>query len=379
MIVKKLSEQDLNNFILNQVSESRFLEYKSHISLDGPDKYEFCRDVAAFANTEGGHIIYGINEENGQPVDICKITDDIDNLQNRISQILKSVLEPKLLGYYCYAVSGCLVIYIRKSWNAPHAVKLDGTQCKYQFPYRTESGKQYYDVHTLKEKIMEYNNLITDIKSFVNERINIFRSENGHKFKNKDEIFVLVHLIPISSFYNNNSIDVDSVYSEYKKSSFNALRPFKLEENLTFSAFPNLDGLQIKWDNNKDRHFINQIFRNATIEACFELNKNYQPPQNLPFLDEEKFQTTIIDGIKRFTDFLNSKGIPEPISVSINIFNIKNCYLGKTSFEQDPIPTGLTREQLNLGNIEIKFIEIDQSLQQLFKIFYNAFGLSKPQ
>ncbi|MBX9587571.1 MAG: ATP-binding protein [Gammaproteobacteria bacterium] len=378
MIVKKLSEQDLNNFIKNQVPESRYLEYKSQILLDGNEKYEFCRDVSAFANTEGGHIIYGIKEENGLPVDRCKITDNIDELQIRISQILQSNLEPKLLGYYSYPLSGCLVISIRKSWNAPHAVKLDGSECKYQFAYRTDAGRQYYDIHTLKDKIMQYGTLIKDINAFIEARINNFCNENLNAFTNDGKIFVLAHMIPIGSYYNHNSIDVDSLNTDKKNNVYNILRPFNLGNDVhNFHIFPNLEGLRIYW-NAPERHFYNQVFRNASIEACYEVNISSDPLQTIISFPAGNFETKLIDGINRLIAFLKSEGICEPCIVSINMFNINNCHLGGIGFDEDSMPDPVTKKRLNLGNIEIKLDEkIDDSLEPIFKILYNSFGLTK--
>jgi predicted HTH transcriptional regulator len=57
---------DIQRLITNAVPESRTLEYKQTLKIgsDG-DKKEFLADVSAFANTDGGDIIYGLSADKG--------------------------------------------------------------------------------------------------------------------------------------------------------------------------------------------------------------------------------------------------------------------------------------------------------------------------
>jgi hypothetical protein len=59
-----VSKSDLENLILNQIEENLNLDYKSAESLGKSvgKKKELSKDVSAFANSDGGIIIYGIKE-----------------------------------------------------------------------------------------------------------------------------------------------------------------------------------------------------------------------------------------------------------------------------------------------------------------------------
>jgi hypothetical protein len=63
---RPLSEQnysDLLTFLEQQVGEGLTLDYKREL-LDGPKvRSELCRDVSALANSQGGTIVYGVDEQ----------------------------------------------------------------------------------------------------------------------------------------------------------------------------------------------------------------------------------------------------------------------------------------------------------------------------
>ena len=66
------SERYLNQLIRDQVQESLHLDYKKTDSLDNTEKNkkEISKDVSAFANSDGGIIIYGIVEKKHLPEQI---------------------------------------------------------------------------------------------------------------------------------------------------------------------------------------------------------------------------------------------------------------------------------------------------------------------
>jgi predicted HTH transcriptional regulator len=64
--MEEIEERHLLVLIENKVPESRDLEYKRDpIGRDDRAKKEFLKDVTAFANTAGGHIVIGMAEADG--------------------------------------------------------------------------------------------------------------------------------------------------------------------------------------------------------------------------------------------------------------------------------------------------------------------------
>lgn len=67
MINKKIDDitiDDIKLLIVNSVCESKSLEYKKELHIENDaDKKEFLADVSSFANSTGGDIIFGIEED----------------------------------------------------------------------------------------------------------------------------------------------------------------------------------------------------------------------------------------------------------------------------------------------------------------------------
>lgn len=62
--VEQLEIQDILRLVENQIPETKTLDYKKELKLQqGQDKKEFLYDVTSMYNTDGGCLIYGIEEK----------------------------------------------------------------------------------------------------------------------------------------------------------------------------------------------------------------------------------------------------------------------------------------------------------------------------
>jgi hypothetical protein len=95
--LEKLS--DLQQLIADGVAESLTLEYKASPSLgkDSKQRDELCKDVTAFANSAGGQIVYGMEEDKNLPT---KLDDGADPLITKewIEQVIDSRVQPRIDG-----------------------------------------------------------------------------------------------------------------------------------------------------------------------------------------------------------------------------------------------------------------------------------------
>ncbi len=72
--IDAIDEAALQYMIDNQVSEGRDLEFKRELPGGGDEaSREFLADVTAFANAQGGDIVYGMDEANGAAADLFAV------------------------------------------------------------------------------------------------------------------------------------------------------------------------------------------------------------------------------------------------------------------------------------------------------------------
>ena len=93
------TQEHLEDLVTSQAQEGPHLEFKRELppQWTGEAKQEFLADVSAFANSGGGELIYGINEDdNGQAAAIVPLVFNSDNEFRRLQDFLLYSVEPRL-------------------------------------------------------------------------------------------------------------------------------------------------------------------------------------------------------------------------------------------------------------------------------------------
>ncbi|MDP2214759.1 helix-turn-helix domain-containing protein [Phenylobacterium sp.] len=129
--MKPISEwdaDDLQALINDQVQESLELDYKRSDALSKSDqkaKNEISKDVAAFANSAGGRIIYGVIEQGHNPVRLDDGSDPAEITREWLEQVINSTIQQRIPGVRIKAIplpTGRLafVVDIPRSETGPH-------------------------------------------------------------------------------------------------------------------------------------------------------------------------------------------------------------------------------------------------------------------
>jgi hypothetical protein len=105
------TEAELSQMITNQIEENLHLDYKGAGSLAATDgkKKEIAKDISAFANSDGGFVIYGILEysdlarrhlpEKFDPIDRSVIS------KEWLEQVINSNIQPKISGLTIHPIA----------------------------------------------------------------------------------------------------------------------------------------------------------------------------------------------------------------------------------------------------------------------------------
>lgn len=179
MILDISEIQDIQNLIDSGIKESLTLEYKKEL---GKNK-EIAIDISAFANTSGGVIVYGVEEERGIPISLSWINNK--GIKERIENVILSNIQPKLEGYKIKQIDNpsnreksVFVVTIPESINVPH-------MANYRYYKRHHFKSEPMDDYEVKDAIFKKG-----LREALLEEINYNIDLAGKTLKKIEEIFV---------------------------------------------------------------------------------------------------------------------------------------------------------------------------------------------
>jgi hypothetical protein len=232
----KWNQHKLEDFIKNKVEENLNLDYKASGSLQKNDKKanEISKDVSAFANSDGGIIIYGIKENYEKK----HLPDSIDPInRNEISkewleQIIQSRIRPRIENVEIFPVtiddSLDLVVYIVEIPQSDTAHQANDR--KYYRRYNFSSEPMYdYEIRDIinrtKQPRIDLEFWITkqtyEVNPHVTKQPKFYRDSNGfpqikgHEKEFKTDYWLNIRAVnngKILTDYINAYIIIDSVH-----------------------------------------------------------------------------------------------------------------------------------------------------------------------
>lgn len=145
------TEEKLNQYIVDRIEESLYLDYKASGSLVKTDgkKNEISKDISSFANSDGGIIIYGISEYQDGTKHLPEQIDPIDRnnfSKETLEQIINSRISPKIHGIIIYPVT----IGNEDDNTVVYVVEIPKSQTAHQ-----ASDKRYYRRYNFQSIAME--------------------------------------------------------------------------------------------------------------------------------------------------------------------------------------------------------------------------------
>lgn len=376
----KLNSSDIIRLIDNQIQESKTLDYKKELNLSkDKDKKEFLFDVSAMFNTEGGCIIFGIeelkddkNQNTGRPNKICGIEiENSDKLVQQIEDIVKNSTEPSISQLLINEIQvsdlKVLVLGIPKCLALPAMVTFSQTN---KFYKRRNSGKFPVDVYELNQMFMQNQILIEKAKDFQKKRISEVLSKENIPNLAGDSIF-LIHIIPFS-FLENLITD----FAVQNNDLTTKMRPI-LSQSTGWNLMYNLDGFATFAANHQMREITsyNQLFRNGVYEI-YSSELFYRTRHQKDGFDNEYFMQKTVQCIEQGLDVLNKMKIESPFLVSFSFHNV----IGKImDYNRATFIREFTKNELVFPLIQIPAYESDimKLMKPNFDILWQSFGFAK--
>ena len=204
------SLEDIQVIIDNpDYAENEYLDYKKAFPIDTVDKdkrqqeqVEFRNDVCAFANANGGYLIFGVDEKKGIPTEISGISIKYNNkdlFERDVRNYLQSI-KPKIPYYKIRFVNMpdekyIVIILVQHDYFAPYIHLAD--QKNYKMYKRAGNEKIVMDYQEIKAMFVQSLSLEKEIEQRRAERINFFISQEDDQEHTYSKFFMM-HIFPES-------------------------------------------------------------------------------------------------------------------------------------------------------------------------------------
>ena len=173
--------EDIEKLIEARVQESLNLDYKRSNSVDDKKRAEIAKDVSAFANSDGGLLIYGVEEEEHLPI---KIDDGVEHKRlNRewLENVITSNIAPRIEDIQIAQIPlsdthSVFAVKIPKSFRGPHQERSESKRYYRRFNFKSEAMEDY--------EIREAYNRRREVPSLVNMDVEIDRKVAKFVVKN---------------------------------------------------------------------------------------------------------------------------------------------------------------------------------------------------
>lgn len=316
----QIQESDLNALVEDSEREGLRLEYKrDQYQWNDAGTREFLADVSSFANSRGGLLLVGVEEEDGCATEVTGVPGEVDEELQRMNAKLESGIEPRIPSVETRAIpltagSHVFAIRVPYSWARPHVVSFKNFS---RFFSRNSAGKYQLNVQELRTLFIGSESLSERLKGFRVSRLNEIEigstpvpMEQGAK--------LVLHAVPFSAFDAGASIAMPDLTES------NAFRqPIK---SAGWSWRHNFDGLVTFTKVSEDgaSSYV-QLFRTGAVEAVdCRLLREWDGQR---YIASVEFEREIIEAIDRYGKLLSLCGVAPPIAWTLTLTGVKDYYM----------------------------------------------------
>lgn len=370
-----LSENDLVELIVGQVPEGLRIDYKRDLyGNSDADKREVLKDISGFANAFGGHLIVGMEEQNGFATGIPGVANvNPDDVVLRLEQLVRTGLEPRIQGLRIRAVqisSGayCFVLRIPRSWHPPHRVSAQNSN---RFWIRNSGGTHEAGVDELRTLFTIGADASHRIQQFRDERLREITSGQWSRPLMGDGRMIL-HIVPLSAVTSSWQVDLGKVFE--LRQAFSPIGSAGMSPRFNLDGFVNERG-------GEQNFGYTQIFRSGAIEATkASIAGMYEGKKYIPSGPLEKY---VFESLPYYINGLRDLGVPPPLIVLITLEGVKDAaYKVHNNIFDDPEPV-IERDVVFLPECVIneygEVAEYHKALKPAFDALWNTAGCVSAQ
>jgi Schlafen, AlbA_2 len=360
-----VSEADLAALVGAGIPEGLLIEYKSAAyGRADADVREFLKDVSAFANASGGHLVIGMTENAGVAAALSPLAGlDPDQEVLRLENIMRDGIDPRIAGIRIKQIpiaAGGFVIIIRipKSWNPPHRVSARNSN---RFYVRNSAGAHEASVEELR--------VLFNLAATAQDRIRAFRQERLARVTSGDTPCemarepgtLLLHIVPLAAFSRGNQIDLGRAQQLQ-----DSLRPMGA---MGYTQRFNFDGMIVA--TGAPTHAYTQLFRNGVIESVrVKAIAQYQGHPIIPSVD---FDQKILEVLPLYFNALQALDVPPPLVAMLTLDGVRGAILGINANQLAiEVPAPITHSVLELPEVVVESYGTEHDYQRAIRPAFDA-------
>lgn len=325
MISKRLEAitfEDIEALVTNSVPESRSLDYKRELpGTAKDDAREFLADITSLANTNGGDLVFGIEEQQGIPTAIVGLAGvDRDKDVLRLEQLLASSVDPRIAGVgfrWVVGPAGDCVLVARApaSMNAPHRVTHTGHD---KFYARHSKGKYPMDTHELRLAFTASEGLPARLRA-LHERAREYARGNEFPLRlASDGPAAVLSVMPLSVLRQPASVPVDPAHAVLPALPLGANFSRTLEGIVSYNGGKK-DGTVLAWS------LLHQAGR---LDAAWQIGrKDTLLGPDTRYTWPHYFETGLVDQCTAAKSRLAAAGVEGPWVVFVTVEWLKGFHL----------------------------------------------------
>lgn len=369
------TQEHIDQLVSEQTLEGPHLDFKRDFPTGWNEsaKHEFLADATAFANSGGGDIVFGIDED-GQAQASAVIPQSIQNTDQeirRLQDFLLNLVEPRLPGAKVHTVtvsvagvSGhVVVVRIPQSWAGPHRVKTNQ-----HFYIRDGLRKRQLDIPELRSLFLRTEKQAEKVNNFRTERLGkILSGDAPHRLV--DGPVLVVHLIPTQAALG--LVQVDPI-------------PYTNQQSLPIigwsgrNARLNIDGALVvrnETQHNESEGY-SQLFRNGFFESALVLTRRTKDGKRMS-LAGRSYEEYLIELLRNFRLELDRLGVNNECAVMLSLLRADEVKLAiKSDWDIDyPHQTLFDRKTLVLPDVLARSDATpQQAMKPAFDLIWQAAG-----
>jgi hypothetical protein len=387
-----ITADHVRDLVSRRIRESRTLDFKQSLETSDSGKVDFLQDVTAMANADGGTIIYGAVEGDGEDrgliVDVKPLAIRPDELQSTLTNILRDGVEERIAGvlHGALPLDGGYVYIVRvpPSPLAPHMVIMRSSRLR--FYLRANTSNDPMTVRQIKEAVLRADRAEDRAEALIDRRTEYWRTKHDTIQKGPPgygrqipAAQVLFHVVPL--FPPPGGVDLADPAVLQR---FHEVPPFYMTDTDHVSHVMSLDGFaNVPEFGDVRERSCTRLLRGGALEFqatdVLEIGRQQRPTDDDLQLDVQDFEEAVLTAMGHAAGLAEAGLVMPPVVVSLRLLRVRQASLTSPGMHLDlrkPSEDTIGVDPVVVNNWGLQTASV---ARRLFDVVWQAWGFPRSQ